>query len=173
MAPPTHPAERPTLNEVLLRYEADDPDNELVSRDMAEIEQMESDARGFRSAAPDTQMQQDRYLALYRRFTMARFQLPSTATDDEVDEYGFPEDHNKLLQHLRYYIIFVFQHGQPPAQSGQVGDHIDYATLTQHRDAMLFWVKHLYARRAIDPPRANTIYDSMTQVMRYCQHTFR
>jgi len=168
-APP--PKIRLSLSEQLKHFEVNS-EGEVYMKMMENITEIERDAYGFRHAALATQKSQDYHLNQYCVFVRMTNKLPINASDDITDNEAFPHEHAKLLVQLRRFLIFVFQYTKPRTRRSGYVEHITYSTLSGFRNSMLFWVKRIYGERGIAPLANNTLFNSMTEAMRYAQLTF-
>jgi hypothetical protein len=76
-------------------------DEEVIFQLLEEIDALELDAVGFRWASEATQSNQDRTLRNYVMYLQLFKIIPPDATDREIDQGAFPEDHDKAYSQLR------------------------------------------------------------------------
>jgi hypothetical protein len=106
-----------------LNKEADDVQFEFLD----EISREETEALGFRWQSTRTQNNHNRTLTNYRAFTQASYKLGLDADDAATDKHAFPDDHLKLYQHCRRFIVYRAQYAKP-SQIQSAGGHISYQT---------------------------------------------
>lgn len=95
---------------------------------------------GFRQRAPYTQARLDRHFAHYRSHC-AR-ELPSGATNAQIDEVAFPfgnyESLYALLDSFMLRILIVRKLDLTNRNS------MHYHALARYRASMMFWISHIY-----------------------------
>lgn len=121
--------------------------NERLEGDLAELDQLEQNATGFRRYALKTQQGQNRVLAQYRAYLRAKYKdaLPAEATDADVDAIGFPEPVNNIWQpmikEMRQFVILVAKHTPPRNKKHR---HVSYTALINVAERLVFWAKEKF-----------------------------
>lgn len=130
---------------------------------MEEYEDLADESVRFRWQSLSTQERQNRHLAVYLQWSKVKNRLPEDATEEQVRDSAFPDDHKLFLVLLRIFLMIVFSYGKP---RDITASHIDYATLCQYRDSMLFWTPRMYEEKDIAGPTKSLIWNAATQGMR-------
>lgn len=80
----------------------------------------------------------------------------------------FPHDQKLLVQRLKVLLNWLAKEAILRSMSDT---HVSYGTLMKYRNALLFWVRRVYTRRAAEDasiivPKRDVIFDQLTEVLR-------
>ncbi|SMY24059.1 unnamed protein product [Zymoseptoria tritici ST99CH_1A5] len=170
---PTNISKRKTLSEQLDRL-PDATEEEQIEL-IEEIQQQSVLYKGFRHNAPRTQHRQNHHLAEYTRWLLwvnrrAQDEFP---TEHELDEFRLPSNpvqHDAMFERFRQFLLFVFKMTEPRSRAS--GQHIQYRTLVQYRDSLVFWVRYKARMRNSPFPNNARMFYIMTEAMRAVMKAF-
>jgi len=181
LAPP--PAQSLALGDHLEDELPEYSDDDIDAIDL-ELDEDELESETFRWQSPSTQNRQNYHLKLYERFVRAILRRPKDIPPAELRLLAFPDDTELLIKRNKKSVLlltcyfagavhanlvfrflsYVYKKARP--RSRATGEHIEYQTLSQYRDSIIFWVPRMYADRGITPPNSSELHAEMTKMMR-------
>jgi len=148
-------------------------DDETIFQMLAELDGDIDMSIGFRWSSLSTQQRQDRHLRLYQDFVRVILKIPKESTDTEeaidrareaIDRACFPDDHETFFKLLKRFLMFAFRNAKSRDPEANL---IDYPSICQYRDSVLFWAPRKYSERGIEAPGRTKIFNAATLVLRF------